>query len=96
MIFVGAATEVKALKKALVEAKKKAAKEQAAREKHEARVDEVQQELEDAVKKCESLEHKLADQESKLDKAHQNAHDARGLSPRRPLGNPGGQKNHGG
>nr|XP_020198782.1 uncharacterized protein LOC109784591 [Aegilops tauschii subsp. strangulata] len=38
----GAATEVETLKKALVEAKKKAAKEQAAREKHEARVCEVQ------------------------------------------------------
>ena len=45
MIFVVAATEVETLKKALVEAKKKAAKEQAAREKHEARVGEVQQEL---------------------------------------------------
>ena len=41
MIFVGAATEVEVLKKALAEAKEKAAKEQAAREKHEARLDEV-------------------------------------------------------
>ena len=45
MIFAGAATEVEALKKALAEAEERAAKEQAAREKHEARVSEVQQEL---------------------------------------------------
>ena len=77
ILFVGAATEVEALKKELVEAKKKAAKEQAAREKHEARVGEVQQELQDTVKKCESLERNIADQESELAKARQSAHDAR-------------------
>ena len=44
------------LKKALAEAEDKAAKECAAREKHEARVSEVQQELQDADKKYESLE----------------------------------------
>ena len=43
-----------ALKKALAEAEDKVAKERAAREKHEARVREVQQELQDAVKKYES------------------------------------------
>ena len=77
MIFVGADTEVETLKKALAEAKKKAAKEQAAREKHEARVCEVQQELQDAVKKCESLEHDIADQETELAKARQSAQEAR-------------------
>ena len=65
------------LKKVLAEAEEKAAKEKAAHEKHEARVSEVQQGLQDTVKKCESLEQKLADQESELDKARQNAHDAR-------------------
>ena len=45
ILFVGAATEVEALKKMLAEAEERAAKEQAAREKHEARVSEVQQEL---------------------------------------------------
>ena len=45
MVFVGATTEVETLKKALAEAQEKAGKEQAAREKHEARVDEVQLEL---------------------------------------------------
>ena len=47
---------MEALKKALAEAKKKAIEEQAARERHEARVGEVQHELQDAVKKFESLE----------------------------------------
>ena len=40
-------TEVAALKTALTEAEDKAAKEHAACEKHEARVSEVQQELQD-------------------------------------------------
>ena len=39
------------LKKALAEAKDKVAKERAEREKQEARVNEVQQELRDFVKK---------------------------------------------
>ena len=43
--FLGGSTEVDTLKKALAEAEERAAKEQAAREKHEARVGEVQQEL---------------------------------------------------
>ena len=41
MSITGATIEVEALKKALAEAKKKAAEEQAACEKHEARVGEV-------------------------------------------------------
>ena len=65
------------LKKALAEAQERAAKEQAAREKHETRVGEVQQELQDIVRKCESLERIIADQESELAKARQSAHDAR-------------------
>ncbi|XP_073366730.1 uncharacterized protein [Aegilops tauschii subsp. strangulata] len=72
----GAATEVETLKNSLAEAQKRAAKEQAAREKHEARVGEVQQELQDTVKKCESLERKISDQESELAKAHQSAQEA--------------------
>ena len=43
------------LKKALAEAQERAANEQAAHEKNEARVGEVQQELQDVVKKYESL-----------------------------------------
>ena len=77
VIFVGVATEVETLKKALAEAKRKATKEQAAREKHEARVGEVQQELQDAVKKCESLERNITDQETELAKARQSTQEAR-------------------
>ena len=66
-----------ALKKALAEAEDKAAKERATREKHEARVSEVQQELQDAVKKYESLERDFKDRESELAKAGQSAQDAR-------------------
>ena len=65
------------LKKALAEAQERAAKEQAAREKHAARVGEVQQELQDTVNKCESLERKFADQESELAKARKSAQEAR-------------------
>ena len=66
-----------ALKKALAEAEDKAAKERATREKHEAQVSEVQQELQDAVKKYESLEHDSKMQGSELAKARQSARDAR-------------------
>ena len=65
------------LKKALAEAEEKAANEKAPCEKHEARVSEVQQELQDAVKKCKSLERKITDQESVLAKARQSAQEAR-------------------
>ena len=56
MICVGETTEVEALKKTLAEAEGKAIKEQAARKKLKARLNEVQQELQDAVKKYETLE----------------------------------------
>ena len=55
MVFVGVASEVEVLKKALAEAEEKAAKEQAACKKLKARLNEVQQELQDAVKKCDAL-----------------------------------------
>nr|XP_020165229.1 uncharacterized protein DDB_G0286299-like [Aegilops tauschii subsp. strangulata] len=48
----GAASEVEALMKALAEAEEKAAKEQVSRKNHETRLNEVQQELQDAVKRC--------------------------------------------
>ena len=51
-----ATTEVATLRKALSEAEDKAARERIEREKQEARVGEVQQELEALVKKHESLE----------------------------------------
>ena len=61
-----------ALKKALAEAEDKAAKERAEREKQEARVSEVQQELHDAVKKCETLERDASAKEAELSKACQS------------------------
>ena len=77
IICAGAATEVEALKKALGEAEGKAVQQQAARKKLKARVKEVQQELQDALKKYESLERQHADQESELAKARQSAQEAR-------------------
>ena len=71
-------TEVEAVKKAGAEAKKKAAAEQALREKHEARVIEAEKELQEAVKKCETLEQSLTEKESELTRAHQAARVARG------------------
>ena len=77
MICVGATAEVEALKKALAEAKEKAAKEQSARKKLKARLNEVQQELQDAVKKCDALEGDVSARETELAKAHQSAEEAR-------------------
>ena len=71
-------TEVEALRKAIAEAEEKAAAEQALREKHEARVIEAEQELQEAVKKCETLEQSLTEKESKLTRAHQAVCDACG------------------
>ena len=52
----GATTKVATLKKALTKAEDKAAKELIEREKHEARVGEVQQELQALMTKHEALE----------------------------------------
>ena len=71
-------TEVEALRKAVAEAEEKAAAEQALREKHEARVIEAEQELQESVKKSESLEQNLTEKESELARAHQAARDAQG------------------
>ena len=62
----------------MVVAKKKAAAEQALREKHEARVIEAERELQEAVKKCETLEQSLSGKESKLSQARPAASDAQG------------------
>ena len=55
VICAGAATEVEALRKALGEAEEKAVQQQATHKKLEARTKEIQQELQDAEKKCETL-----------------------------------------
>jgi len=70
-------TEVEALKKAVAEAEEKAAAEQALREKHEAKVVEARQELQEVMKKCETLEQSLTKQESEFTRAHQAMCDAR-------------------
>ena len=75
--MLGATTEVAALKKAMSEAEGKAAKERVEREKQEARVGEVQQELQEFLKKYESLEHDSKTQGSELAKALDNAQNAK-------------------
>ena len=72
-LLIADASEVETLKSALAEAKKEAEEERAACLKHESRVEEVQQELKDAISKCESLERKISDQNSELAKALQSA-----------------------
>ena len=67
---------IEALKSALVVAKE-AEEERASHLKHESRVEEVQQELKDAIGKCESLERKSSEQNSELAKTIQSAQEAR-------------------
>ena len=62
----GATTEVAALKQALSEAENKAAKERTERERQEARVGEVQQELQALMTKHEKLELDSKTRESDL------------------------------
>ena len=77
MICIEATTEVEALRKALTEAEGKAIKEQATRKKLKVRVNEIQQELQDAVRKCETLERDASVRETELAMAHQSAEMAR-------------------
>ena len=75
--MLGATTEVAALQKALSEAEGKAAKERIEREKQEAQVGEVQQELQALAKKHESLELNSKTRESELAKALESAWSAK-------------------
>ena len=77
MNLPGATTEVATLKKALSKAEDKAAKERIEWEKQEARVGEVQQELQALAKKHESLELDSKTRESELAKALESAHSAK-------------------
>ena len=61
----------------LAEAEDKAAKEHAAREKHEAQVGEARQQLQGAIERFESLERDCKVQECELEKARQSTQDAR-------------------
>ena len=65
----GATTEVASLKKVLSEAEDKVAMECKERKKQDARVGEVQQELQERGKKFESVEHDLKMKEAELEKA---------------------------
>ena len=76
-------TEVATLKQVLSEAEKKAGTERTEREKHEARVGEVQQELQALVKKHETLELDLKTRESELARPLR-AQSVPRLKPKRP------------
>ena len=77
MNLLGAVTKVATLKQALSEAEDKAAKEHTEREKHEARVGEVQQELQALVTKHEALELDSKTRESELVAALESAKNAK-------------------
>ena len=77
IVCVGATTKVAALKEALAEAEGKAIREQAARKKLKAPLNEVQQELQDAVKNYETLEGDVSAREIELSKARQSTEAAR-------------------
>ena len=77
MNLPGATTEVATLKQALFEAEKKVAMERTEREKHEAWVGKVQQELQALMKKHESLELDSKTRESELAAALKSAKSAK-------------------
>ena len=69
MCIAGATNEVATLKEAVAAAERNAAAERTERERQEARVAEVQQELQALMKKHESLERDSKTQESELETA---------------------------
>ena len=77
MNVAGATTEVATLKEAVSKAEKSAAAERTEREKHEARVAEVRQELQAFVEKHESLERDSKTRESELALALESAKTAK-------------------
>ena len=78
----GATTEVATLKQALTKAEDKAAKERTERKKHEARVGEVQQELQALMAKHEALELDSKTRESELATALESAKSAKAEAQR--------------
>ena len=96
LFALGAMNEVEALRKAIAEAEEKAAAEQALREKHEARVIEAEQELQESVKKCETLEHSLRKKRIRTRQGSSGRARCPGGNPRRPVGDPRGEDDHGG
>ena len=84
--MLGATTEVATLKQALTKAEDKAAKERTEREKHEARVGEVQQELQALVKNHETLELDSKTREYELAVALESTKHAKAEAPKGPPG----------
>ena len=80
MAIVGATSEVVTLKQALVEAEKRAASERTEREKYEAEVRKVRQELQALMEKHESLELDSKTRASELAVAIENAKSAKAES----------------
>ena len=80
MAIVGATSEVATLKQALVEAEKRAASERTEREKYEAEVGKVRQELHALMEKHESLELDSKTRASELAVAIENAKSAKAES----------------
>ena len=76
MAIVGAMSEVATLKRALLEAEKSAAAEHTERERYEAEVGKVRQELQVLMKKQESLELDSKTRASELAAAIENAKSA--------------------
>ena len=83
MAILGSTSEVATLKQALVEAEKSAASERTEREKYEAEVGKVRQELQALMEKHESLELDSKTRASELALAIENAKSAK-ANPRRP------------
>ena len=77
MYALGASAEYETLKNVVADANKKAASEQALREKHKVRVITAERELQEAVKKSDALEQSFAGKESELAQALQTTEDAR-------------------
>ena len=73
MAILGATSEVATLKQALVEVEKKAATERIEREKYEAEVGKVRQELQALMEKHENLELDSKTRASELAVAIENA-----------------------
>ena len=80
MAIVGATSEVTTLKQALLKAEKRAATERTEREKYEAQVGKVRQELQALMEQHESLELDSKTRASELAAAIENAKSAKAES----------------
>ena len=96
LFALGAMTKVEALRKALAEAEEKAAVEQALREKHEARVIEAEQKLQESMKKCGTLGAEFNGERIQTRQGSSGRARCPGGNPRRPAGDPRGEEDRGG